>query len=94
MFNNIDTDVLEEVEVKELVKPTPRLVLYNDDYNTFEHVIETLVDVCDHNPLQAEQCALIIHYTGKCAVKEGSFNKLRPMHEAILERGITSKIEN
>lgn len=70
-----------------------RLVLYNDDVNTFDHVIESLVKICAHQPEQAEQCAYIIHYKGKCIVKSGEFKKLRPMCEALLERSLTAAIE-
>ena len=69
------------------------IVLYNDDFNTFEFVIESLVKLCKHEWIQAEQCALLIHNTGKCGVKDGEYKKLKPIHEAFLERGISSKIE-
>lgn len=69
------------------------LIVYNDDVNTFDHVIKTLIDVCKHEPTQAEQCTLIIHYKGKCDVKSADFETLRPMCEAILERGISATIE-
>jgi Uncharacterized conserved protein len=82
------TDVLEAVETTDLMD----LVVFNDDVNTFDHVIETLIRVCDHTPEQAEQCTLIIHYRGKCTVKSGSFDFLRPMREAICEAGIDARI--
>lgn len=69
------------------------LIVYNDDVNTFDHVIKTLIDVCKHEPTQAEQCTLVIHYKGKCDVKSADFETLRPMCEAILERGISATIE-
>jgi ATP-dependent Clp protease adaptor protein ClpS len=69
------------------------LIVWNDEVNTFEWVIETLVQVCGHTHEQAEQCAYIIHYQGKYAVKEGSFEELRPMCEAITERGIGATVE-
>jgi ATP-dependent Clp protease adaptor protein ClpS len=69
------------------------LVVHNDDFNTFDFVIETLVQVCKHDPEQAEQCTLIIHHKGKCAVKSGDFNTLKPMYREILNRGITATIE-
>lgn len=69
------------------------LVVHNDDFNTFDFVIETLVDVCKHDNEQAEQCTLIIHNRGKCAVKSGDFNTLEPMYKEILNRGITATIE-
>ena len=81
-------DVLEAIEITELKD----LVVFNDDVNTFEHVIETLIKVCKHTPEQAEQCTLLIHYKGKCAVKKGSYEELKPMREAICEVGIDAKI--
>jgi ATP-dependent Clp protease adaptor protein ClpS len=68
------------------------LVVFNDDYNTFEHVIQTLIDVCNHTPEQAEQCTWIIHYKGKCTVKEGEFDILKAMRNAICDRGISAEV--
>lgn len=68
------------------------LVVFNDDVNTFEHVIAVLMKVCKHSHEQAEQCTLIIHYRGKCAVKKGSKEELKPMCEAILDAGIQAAI--
>ncbi|MCC5945989.1 MAG: ATP-dependent Clp protease adaptor ClpS [Bernardetiaceae bacterium] len=85
-----ETLVQEQVEVKET--EIKQLVVFNDDYNTFEHVIKTLVKVCEHTPQQAEQCSLIIHYRGKCAVKSGDFDKLAPMRNAICDRGISAEV--
>ncbi len=70
-----------------------QLVIYNDDVNTFDWVIESLVSVCNHHRDQAEQCSIIIHYNGKCSVKEGNFDKLKPMCEALLDRGLSATIE-
>ena len=81
-------DVLEAVETTDLMD----LVVFNDDVNTFDHVIATLIRVCKHSPEQAEQCTLLIHFKGKCAVKTGSFDFLRPMREAICEAGIDARI--
>ena len=81
-------DILEAIEITELKD----LIVFNDDVNTFEHVIETLIKVCKHTPEQAEQCTLLIHYKGKCAVKKGSYEELKPMREAICEVGIDAKI--
>ncbi len=69
------------------------LVLYNDDVNTFEFVIETLVEVCEHDPEQAEQCAWIAHYKGKCAVKSGDSEQLEPYRSEMGSRGLTVAIE-
>ncbi|HMJ69784.1 MAG TPA: ATP-dependent Clp protease adaptor ClpS [Cyclobacteriaceae bacterium] len=84
----------ETVEVLEVVETTDvkSLVVFNDDINTFDHVTTTLVRVCKHSPEQAEQCTWIIHYRGKCTVKTGSFDELKPMKEAICEAGIDARI--
>lgn len=70
------------------------LVLHNDDFNTFEFVIKTLIDVCRHEPEQAEQCTLIVHYKGKCTVKTGAYDELEPMYKKLLDSGLTATIEN
>ena len=62
------------------------LVLYNDDYHTFDYVIKALVDICRHSYEQAEQCTILVHYRGKCVVKNGSYEELLPMHTALLEK--------
>lgn len=69
------------------------LIVYNDDINTFDHVINTLVKVCKHTPEQAEQCTVLVHYKGKCAVKKGSFVDLIPYRQAIVDAGINAEIE-
>ncbi len=81
-------DVLEVIETTDLMD----LVVFNDDVNTFDHVINTLIRVCKHTNEQAEQCTLLIHHKGKCAVKNGTFNFLRPFRDAICEEGIDAKI--
>ena len=82
----------EKISVDEKLDRGKNLVIYNDDYNTFDHVIESLVKVCKHELIQAEQCTWIIHYNGKCAVKEGAMEALLPMRRALSERGIDAKI--
>lgn len=69
------------------------LIVHNDDVNTFDFVIETLVEVCEQEYLQAVQCAHLIHNTGKCSVKRGAFNALKPKCEALLEKGLSATIE-
>jgi ATP-dependent Clp protease adaptor protein ClpS len=69
------------------------LILHNDDVNTFEFVIESLIDICKHTTEQAEQCAYLVHYKGKCDVKKGSFTFLRPMRHALEERGLKATID-
>lgn len=83
----------EQVLTEEKVVELSDLIIYNDDVNTFEFVIESLVKICEHTSIQAEQCTWIIHHNGKCAVKRGAFEKLKPMAEAFLDRGISAKIE-
>lgn len=82
-----------EIEMEQTTVDVRKLIIHNDDYNTFEWVIETLMSVCKHSAEQAEQCSYIIHSKGKYAVKHGSFKVLKPMKEAITERGINVTIE-
>jgi ATP-dependent Clp protease adaptor protein ClpS len=82
-----DTDVLTDTD-----EPC-NLIVWNDEVNTFEWVIETLMEVCGHSAEQAEQCAYIIHYQGKYAVKNGSYDDLKPECDAITDRGIGATIE-
>lgn len=88
-----DTDVLLMDEVLTKTTSPFQIVVWNDDVNTFEWVIETLVDICGHSYEQAEQCAFIIHHSGKYAVKNGTYDDLRPMCDAILDRGISATLE-
>lgn len=85
-------DVLEQVEVAELVDKEHELIVHNDEVNTFDHVIETLIEVCDHTPLQAEQCTILIHYKGKCGVKTGDYEDLRDRCLKILDAGISAEV--
>jgi ATP-dependent Clp protease adaptor protein ClpS len=87
------TSELQEVEINTNDVLPYKLVIHNDDYNTFEWVIAALVEVCKHNPMQAEQCANIIHSKGKYAVKHGSLEQLKAMKEEILNRGIDASVE-
>ena len=68
------------------------LVLFNDDVNTFDHVINTLIRVCEHTPEQAEQCSLIVHHNGKCTVKTGEYDDLKPRCSALLDAGLSAEI--
>src|SRR5215468_10600326 len=82
-----------EVDVLELTAQPWSLIVWNDEVNTFEWVIDTLVEVCGHSIEQAEQCTMIIHTQGKYAVKHGEYDTLKPMCDAITERGIGATIE-
>ena len=88
-----EVEVLEEVLIEDETIGSRELIVLNDDYNTFEHVIKTLIRVCKHTPEQAEQCTLLIHYKGQCSVKQGTFEELKPMCEAIHEVGIGAEIQ-
>lgn len=81
-------DTLEVIEVIDV----NNLVVFNDDFNTFDHVIQTLIKVCKHTPEQAEQCTWLIHYKGKCAVRSGPVEELKPMRQAICDAGIDARI--
>lgn len=85
--------ILEEVKIEELLSNQNTIVLFNDDVNTFDHVIETLVKVCNHEALQAEQCAMLVHYKGKCDVKSGEITDLVPMCSALLDAGLSAEIQ-
>ena len=92
----MDYSYLEEelVEVKQDSDLTEQrdLIVFNDDYNTFDHVIHTLIKVCRHSAEQAEQCTLMIHYKGKCSVKKGTYQELKPMRLGITDAGIGASI--
>lgn len=84
--------IQEEIDVLTDEVKQNEIVLFNDDVNTFDHVIETLIYACDHTPLQAEQCAWIVHYKGKCTVKTGSYDDLEPRCTMLLEAGLSAEI--
>ena len=82
-----DADVLAEEE------PIFNLIIYNDDVNTFDHVIKCLVEICEHEAIQAEQCTMLIHYKGRCSVKRADYETLEPFCTALLDKGLSAKIE-
>lgn len=84
--------IQEDVAILEAVDINNEIVLFNDDVNTFDHVIETLIKVCEHTAEQAEQCAILVHYKGKCTVKTGSFDELKPKCTSLLEAGLSAEI--
>lgn len=94
-MNTYEPNHLQQDETDVLVEhgSAYQLIVWNDEVNTFDWVIETLIEVCGHTSEQAEQCALLIHTKGKYAVKEGEFNTLKPMCNSITERGINATIE-
>ncbi|MGB3850731.1 MAG: ATP-dependent Clp protease adaptor ClpS [Tunicatimonas sp.] len=88
-----EVELLDEVLVDEEQVDLKSLVVLNDDVNTFDHVTKTLIRVCKHTSEQAEQCTLIIHYKGKCAVKSGTYPELVPLCTAIHDAGIGAEIK-
>lgn len=90
---SVQTQHQEEVLVDVKTTEDRKLVIYNDDVNTFDHVIHCLIEICDHEMLQAEQCTLIIHYNGKCAVKNGEYKELEDMCTALHDRGLTAEVQ-
>ncbi len=84
-FKEIEETVVEDLKLYSLV-------IFNDDVNTFDHVIDTLMDYCGHTIEQAQQCSLIIHFKGKCGVKNGDFEELVPVRQAVCDRGLSAEI--
>lgn len=84
--------IQEDVSVLEKESSQNEIVLYNDDVNTFDHVINSLIFACEHTPEQAEQCSIIVHYKGKCTVKTGEFRELKPRCTMLLEAGLSAEI--
>ena len=93
---NITKPYIEEQQETDLLVDDGnncQLIVWNDEVNTFEWVIDTLIEICGHTQEQAEQCAMIIHTKGKYAVKEGSYEELKPMCDSITDRGIGATVE-
>lgn len=84
--------IQEDVLTADAVDQNNQIVLYNDDVNTFDHVIDTLIAVCGHTAIQAEQCAILVHYKGKCTVKTGSFEELKSQCSLLLEAGLSAEL--
>ena len=90
-FPGVEEDLAVDVLVSEAEEK--QLVLYNDEVNTFDWVIECLISICKHDAIQAEQCAIIVHFKGKCTVKSGEHDKLESMCTALLDRSLTAEIQ-
>ena len=84
--------IQEDVKVLEKEVFQHEIVLHNDDVNTFDHVIDSLIDVCDHTEQQAEQCATLVHYKGKCTVKSGEYKDLEPRCSKLLQLGLSAEL--
>lgn len=85
-------ELLEDLLLEEKVKLLNEIILHNDDVNSFDYVIELLIKYCQHSPIQAEQCAYLTHYNGKCSIKQGELYKLKPISETLNERGLSTEI--
>ncbi len=92
MIMSTKEKIQEEVDVLEQEVFQHEIVLHNDDVNTFDHVIESLIDVCDHTLVQAEQCATLVHYKGKCTVKSGEYKDLEPRCSKLLQLGLSAEL--
>jgi ATP-dependent Clp protease adaptor protein ClpS len=92
---NIDVSELEDIMLLEETSTGEKaeLIVYNDDFNTFDWVIQSLMDVCSHSFEQSEQLSLLVHYKGKAIVKTGIFEELRPLKDALVDRGLSAIIE-
>lgn len=90
--HDLDTDSELLMEEENLEVGDKQIILYNDDVNTFEFVINSLIKICKHDAIQAEQCTYLVHYKGKCSVKKGTYEELEPMCTALLEKGLTAEI--
>jgi len=84
--------IQESVDTLEKETRKYEIVLHNDDVNTFDFVIDTLIDVCEHDLIQAEQCTILVHYKGKASVKHGVYNKLKPICSKLLDMGLSAEI--
>ena len=91
-YEQPEREYQEDIALLEKQDEVYKLVLHNDDVNTFDFVIDCLIEICGHTMEQAEQCTLLVHYKGKCTVKTGDLSVLKPMHEKLLSRGLTSEI--
>lgn len=93
MIFETSPEVLEKVDAETKLENNNQIVLFNDDVNTFDHVINTLIKVCQHDSIQAEQCAMLVHYKGKCTVKTGPYRELVPKCTALLDAGLSAEIQ-
>lgn len=82
----------EELDILIQENECHEIILFNDEVNTFEHVIEMLIKVCEHTPEQAEQCSIIVHNNGKCIVKTGDYSDLKPRCTKLLEAGLSAEL--
>ena len=95
---NDNQEILNPIQKNEISQSDSKsknrfLVLYNDDTNSFDYVINCLIEVCNHDIIQAEQCAFITHYNGKCDIKKGDYKSLKPLKENLVKKGLRATID-
>jgi ATP-dependent Clp protease adaptor protein ClpS len=90
---NTKEQIQEDVDLLEQEVLENQIVLFNDEVNTFDHVINVLMYACDHSPEQAEQCSIIVHYKGKCTVKTGPYDELKTRCSMLLDAGLSAEIQ-
>lgn len=89
---SVKEKIQEDLDILELLTPNHEIILHNDDVNTFDYVIEALISVCEHTLEQAEQCTVLVHYKGKCAVKTGELDELKPKCAKLQELGLSAEL--
>lgn len=93
ILNELGIAPAKKIQIKTKETEQHKLVLFNDDVNTFDYVIDCLIAYCDHDALQAEQCAFLVHYKGKCIIKNGAKSELLPLCNTLSEKGLTAEIQ-
>jgi ATP-dependent Clp protease adaptor protein ClpS len=89
---SVKEKIQEDLEILEMLTAKHEIILHNDDVNTFDHVIDALMDVCEHTLEQAEQCSVLVHYKGKCAVKTGGYDTLKPICAKLQQLGLSAEL--
>ena len=89
---SVKEKIQEDLDILEMLTPQHEIILHNDDVNTFDFVIDALVDVCEHTLEQAEQCSVLVHYKGKCAVKSGEYDELKPKCSKLQQLGLSAEL--
>ena len=89
---SVKEKIQEDFDVLEMLTPQHEIILHNDEVNTFDFVIDSLVSVCEHTLEQAEQCTVLVHYKGKCTVKTGEYDELKPKCAKLQELGLSAEL--
>jgi ATP-dependent Clp protease adaptor protein ClpS len=89
---SVKEKIQEDLDISEMLTPKHEIILHNDDVNTFDHVIDALVDVCEHTLEQAEQCSVLVHYKGKCGVKTGEYDELKSICTKLQQLGLSVEL--